>query len=346
MKNKHGRLHPPITFEIGEIVALIVPEEYRVNGHTNKLPAIVVGYEKLENSIYYYVGVRKHVVEGRYLSHHLEKVNAHAFAKYLGIDDLSTIHQLPVYWGRTPSGVQRVISISNAYIKFISEEEGYKQPSTLSTATSRSSQATALLSASNFNPSTLFDNNDGISSSIDPISAYDVESSPPNVSNTSSLHVSSLSNPSQTTIPRITAAERRKRKMIAEVLSTSSRRCFVCDNEFKDGEVTSRCRGCFQQIHLFEKCEFSDVMEPGETTDDYFCSLRCMRGIEIYPEEILELSGDSRMKIKYNNGNVVWIASERLMNSKEYATIYRKYKNKKQCDPILGRPSRKTCMKI
>jgi hypothetical protein len=344
MKQTYERQHAPKQYKIGEIVGAIIPKEYRLPNHTKLLPAIIIGYQKIEDVIYYELGVKEHILKGKFHAKHITNINASVFAAALGIYDVEKAEELCAYWGRRQSGFPREKLLLDAYYDYISFYEGYSGRNASESLSQSNSSSSLMISES---PESISVSSTAINSfQLNPASVSTLSSNPPRfesppiLSNSTSADSSALN--------KTTAALRRKRKFQESALSSSSDRCYVCDNPFRSSEDRLRCCNCFKEMHTRGCCEFGWLMEyKSLAQDELCCSAHCANGTEIYEEEIVDHDPQKlKYKIRYNSGTTQWISQSKVEVFSHYSSILRKYYNKRKRDTQNATLGNQSCMHI
>lgn len=130
MIQKDTRLNKRESFHIGDVVGLLLPDEYRNPSVSNKLPALIIGYKHIEDEMYFYLGVKDYVLKGQFLPSKFIKLNASAYCTILGVDDASQLPTLTANWGKGRFGKFKYITVLEAYQKFVIYMQG-KNPNLL-----------------------------------------------------------------------------------------------------------------------------------------------------------------------------------------------------------------------
>ena len=116
MKDSYDKRFAPPLRNIGEIVCVVVNDDIAQSGFANKIPAVVIGNEVKSDVIYYLLGYRNQVIEGKFVGADLVTVNATAFAESIGIP-LEKINDQTIYatYGRIREGEYKYISLREVY---------------------------------------------------------------------------------------------------------------------------------------------------------------------------------------------------------------------------------------
>jgi hypothetical protein len=123
-KASHDRRHAPIKYHIADIVTVDVPEEYQNKNVAKRFPAIIIGYEVVEDIIYYSIGVKGHAIKGKFTSAQLKRASASTFMDVLGIEDVHSIEKLPANWGKGRFGRYKYVTVQEAYNNYMKQIGG------------------------------------------------------------------------------------------------------------------------------------------------------------------------------------------------------------------------------
>jgi hypothetical protein len=104
---------------IGDVVTVVVPQEIQLNKYSKRFPALVIGYEVIDDVNYYCIGIKDRVVKGKFLSSDLTRESGALFAHFLGIKDINEVQTLTANWGKSRFGKFKYVSLQEAYTEYI-----------------------------------------------------------------------------------------------------------------------------------------------------------------------------------------------------------------------------------
>lgn len=319
MKEYHSRRNMPPIRNIGEVVAISVPEIYITNGYTNKIPAVVVAYEVLDDTIYYFLGYKNSIIKGRFIGADLITVNATTFAESIGLNpdrlDDKTIY---AKYGKSRGGRIRFITVKEVYDAYTSIYPRFSVPSAAiqslnSTAGDNSNVAITSINTGDENFQDEHSENivcDGISG------------------DTSSVHsqsdTSSLLNAQQDTFSTsiqsndITNIEENPNSLTPDKVVPNNNICVLCDEMINDSNDAGRCVRCTKYFHQPTNCKYG--MCTVKLDDNTYCSMKCCKNWEVYEVKILSETA-KYYRILWSNGAVSNKSKNKMRSLAEYFKI-------------------------
>jgi hypothetical protein len=119
MKQNYDKKFKLLLYNIGDIVGILVPDEYKVKSISNLVPAVVIGYHDIDGYKYYLLGYNYQVIKGKFNSSSLVKLPIGTYAGFVGDkNDILNDHSIYSSWGVVENGYD-YISLENAYKHYL-----------------------------------------------------------------------------------------------------------------------------------------------------------------------------------------------------------------------------------
>jgi hypothetical protein len=123
MKTNHDKQFKILKYHIGDIVGVLLKDEYLKKNISKLFPAVVIGYEQIDDYNYYLLGYKFKVVKGKFKVSDLVPLPRETYALFVGVtDDLLSDTTIFGSWGRDENDPDEFMYITapEAYENYIS----------------------------------------------------------------------------------------------------------------------------------------------------------------------------------------------------------------------------------
>lgn len=285
MKMQHDRLRNILALEIGDVAAIIIPNQY-VLSDANKLPAIVLNVEDFQNQKIYTLVYGEYRIENKYYQHELIQL--------AGKND---------YYGAVIKNESPEEYLSKMTSKFNNNE--------LTNIPLQSAYNEYILLMHPIPPYDDYkDNDENMADEKEDGPRTDSDDSNPNINVQPSMPIRMQS--------VITEKFTSQKKSATIILKDD--KCKVCCKQISSNAKFILCHNCGCKMHVKDECMFG-IMQVSYRHQLY-CTFACFRRQENYEIKIIsENTITKKYTIEYKNGNTSQLAIKKVEELAQYAKM-------------------------
>lgn len=306
MKKHFDKRFKAVRYNIGDIVGVMIPSdaEYYVKQLSNKVPAAVIGYEEVDDFIYYILGYKYQIIKGRFTVGSLLPLHPRNYALHIGIAE-TDINNPSIYanWGLNQDAKEDeeryyFITLHDAYIDYITSQATLSGRQFLQDPTVTKSVS-----------SETDDDDSAISHEIPIIPPLKRKKA--NGIQVVNINASSSSSNPKEILP----------KPFVGI-------CKVCEKSTEEAQNTLICNRCNSIMHHPSLCKYGTSYYYDQSSEKYFCNYTCFKEVDIYEVEIVG-ENSKHYRVRCNDGEIRLKAKSVMNKLAEYYKLVTVYKQKK-----------------